>query len=307
MIAVRVGAGPSTGGFRDTADAEAFVGAAAEHGLDHVFSADHVSFRDGMGMDGLVQLAWVLGRHPTMRAYCGVFLLALRHPTVVARQIATIAQLAPGRLVLGVGVGGEDPHEFESVGVSPRTRGRRTDEALDVLRALLTGEPLTHHGEFFDLDEVRVRPAPSPPVPIVIGGRSDAALHRAALHGDGWLGVWCSPARFAVAAAEVEAEAARSGRSTVEWDHGMQIWVGIDDDRDAGRARLAAAMERTYGVPFERFERYSPYGKPDEVAEFLAGYADAGCTTFNIAPVADDSSEGVAAVGEVRRLLLNHQ
>jgi alkanesulfonate monooxygenase SsuD/methylene tetrahydromethanopterin reductase-like flavin-dependent oxidoreductase (luciferase family) len=136
---VQIGAGPSTGTFRDTADADAFVRAAVEHGLDHVFSADHVSFRDGMGIDGLVQLAWVLGHHPTLRAYCGVYLLALRHPTVVARQVATIAQLAPGRLVLGVGVGGEDPHEFEAVEVSPRTRGRRTDEALTSC-ALLAGE-----------------------------------------------------------------------------------------------------------------------------------------------------------------------
>jgi hypothetical protein len=87
----------------------------------------------------------------------------------------------------------------------------------------------------------------------------------------------------------------------------MQIWVGIDRDRDAGRTRLAAAMERTYGVPFERFERYSPYGPPEEVADFLAPYVDAGCTTFNISPVIDDATEGVAAVGEVRRLLLNRQ
>jgi alkanesulfonate monooxygenase SsuD/methylene tetrahydromethanopterin reductase-like flavin-dependent oxidoreductase (luciferase family) len=302
---VRIGAGPSTGTFRDTADAEAFVSAAAEHGLDHVFSADHVSFRDGMGIDGLVQLAWVLGHHPTMRAYCGVYLLALRHPTVVARQVATIAQLAPGRLVLGVGVGGEDPHEFEAVEVSPHTRGRRTDEALDVVRALLTGERVTHHGEFFHLDDVRVRPVPSPSVPIVIGGRSDAALRRAALRGEGWLGAWCSPERFATAAASVEAAAANAGRTAVAWEHGMQIWVGIDRDRDAGRARLATAMERTYGVPFERFERYSPYGPPEEVAEFLAGYVEAGCAVLNLAPVTDDSAEGVAAVGEVKRLLLS--
>jgi alkanesulfonate monooxygenase SsuD/methylene tetrahydromethanopterin reductase-like flavin-dependent oxidoreductase (luciferase family) len=234
-----------------------------------------------------------------------VYLLALRHPTVVARQVATIAQLAPGRFVLGVGVGGEDRHEFEAVEVSPHTRGRRTDEALDVVRALLAGERVTHHGEFFHLDDVRVRPVPSPSVPIVIGGRSDAALRRAALRGDGWLGVWCSPARFAAAAASVESEAAKAGRTGVAWEHGMQIWVGIDRDRAAGRARLAAAMEQTYGVPFERFERYSPYGPPEEVAEFLAPYVDAGCTVFNLAPVTNDSAQGVAAVGEVKRLLLS--
>ena len=97
--------------------------------------------------------------------------------------------------MLGVGVGGEDRHEIEICGVDPRTRGRRTDESLAALRALLSGEATSHRGEFFQFEDARIAPAPDPPVPIVIGGRSDAAIRRAAVHGDGWLGVWCSPKR----------------------------------------------------------------------------------------------------------------
>jgi alkanesulfonate monooxygenase SsuD/methylene tetrahydromethanopterin reductase-like flavin-dependent oxidoreductase (luciferase family) len=69
------------------------------------------------------------------------------------------------------------------------------DESLAVVRGLLTGEPVTSHGKFFDLDAVLIAPAPSPPVPLVVGGRSDAAIQRAAWLGDGWLGIWASACR----------------------------------------------------------------------------------------------------------------
>src|SRR5499426_4817929 len=107
-------------------------------GLDHVFVADHVSFHTGFGMDGLVRAASLAALEPELAVHVGVYLLALRHPVPVARQIATLCESAPGRLVLGVGVGGEDRHEVEVCGVDPATRGRRTDEALTVVRGALT-------------------------------------------------------------------------------------------------------------------------------------------------------------------------
>jgi alkanesulfonate monooxygenase SsuD/methylene tetrahydromethanopterin reductase-like flavin-dependent oxidoreductase (luciferase family) len=273
-------------------------------GLDHVFVADHVSFFVGRGMDGLVQAATAAALEPTLRIVVGVYLLALRHPVPVARQIATLCQHAPGRLVLGVGVGGEDRHEVEVCGVDPRTRGRRTDESLVALRGLLRGRPFSHRGEFFAFEEAWIAPAPEPPVPILIGGRSDAALRRAARHGDGWLGVWCSPRRYATARAEIAERAAAEGRRVDAWRHGLQVWVGLAADRARARARLAAAMEGFYrGTSFERFERYSPYGSPAEVADFLAGYAEAGCTLFNVMPVADSIEGCIDAVAEVKERL----
>ena len=118
-----------------------------------------------------------------------------------------LASVAPGR-VLGVGVGGEDRHEVEITGVDPamlcprrRVAGRAP--------CLLTGEPVTLHGRFFDFADAIIRPAPDPPVPFVVGGRSDAALRRSGTLGDGWLGIWVSPERFAAAIATVEAHARR--------------------------------------------------------------------------------------------------
>jgi alkanesulfonate monooxygenase SsuD/methylene tetrahydromethanopterin reductase-like flavin-dependent oxidoreductase (luciferase family) len=284
-------------------DRRRLLARAADAGLDHLFVADHVSFFDGRGMDGLVNAATLLASHPSLRVYVGVYLLALRHPLPVARQIASLAESAPGRLTLGVGVGGEDRHEIEICGVDPATRGRRTDESLAALRPLLAGERVSHRGEFFAFEDALIRPKPSPPVPIAIGGRSSAAVRRAGRFGDGWLGVWCSPKRFAEVVRETESHAAAAGRANVEWRHGLQVWTACDADRGVARARLAAAMEDMYRTPFARFERYSPAGSAAEIADFLAPYVDAGCREFNVMCIAESDEAGIDAVGEIRRRL----
>jgi len=278
------------------------VGQILEAGIDHVFVADHVSFHVGAGMDGLINAATLTALDERLKVCIGVYLLALRNPVTVARQLATLAETAPGQIILGVGVGGEDRNEFAMCGVDPRTRGRRTDEALTVVQGLLTGEPMDHAGTFFQFERAWIRPKPAHPIPMVIGGRADAALARAARFGDGWLGVWCSPQRFAAAASQVNAQAAAHGRPEPKL-HGLQVWVGIDDDRDRARARVAKGMEDFYRIPFAKFEKYSPYGTAAEVADFLAAYRDAGCELFNIMPLAETEEAGIAAVAEIRRRL----
>src|ERR1700746_1334287 len=111
--------------------------AVAAAGIDHVTVGDHVSFAAGHGVDGLVQAAALLAAHSTLAVQTGVYVLALRHPAVVARQLATISMLAPGRLTFGVGVGGDDPREPALCGVDPKTRGARTTEALELVRCFM--------------------------------------------------------------------------------------------------------------------------------------------------------------------------
>ncbi len=266
--------------------------------------ADHVSFRGGSGTDGLIAASSFLSLHPDLGAYVGVYLLALRHPMAVARQLASIAEIAPGRLTLGIGVGGEDRHEFEVCEVDPTTRGQRTDEALEVLAGLLTGEPVTHGGEFFTLDDARILPPPDPAIPITIGGRSPAALRRTARFGDGWLAAWCSPNRFVENIATIERLAGEFGRA-VDWQHGYQNWIGIGSDRNDALDRLGPAMEGFYGVPFAAFERYAPAGTSQEIADYLTPFAEAGCRTFNLFPIAPTPNAGIEAVAEVKQLLVD--
>ena len=267
--------------------------------LDHVFSADHISFFVGAGMDGLIQAATVMGAVPDLRYVVGIYLLALRHPVPVARQLATLSEAGPGRLVLGVGVGGEDRHEIEICGVDPSTRGRRTDACLEALNGLLSGQSFSYESEFFSFEDALIKPAPSPRIPILIGGRSDAAVRRTAKFGDGWLGAWCSHRRFGEVVDQTAQLAADAGREVDQWMHGMQPWVGIGASRDEARARLAKGMEDFYRIPFERFEKYSPYGTADEVADFLAPYVEKGCRVLNIMPVADSPEAGIDAVAEI--------
>jgi alkanesulfonate monooxygenase SsuD/methylene tetrahydromethanopterin reductase-like flavin-dependent oxidoreductase (luciferase family) len=286
---------------RDPAAARSFLARVADAGLDHVCCADHVSFAGGLGFDGLIQATALALLHPVLPVYTGLYLLPLRHPVLVARQLADIGELAPGRLIFGVGIGGEDRHEVQICGVDPATRGRRMDESLHLLRALLTGSPVTCAGEFFDLDAAVIRPAP-PAIPVIIGGRSDAAIRRAGRLGDGWLGIWNSPRRFAAAVELAAREADRAGRPAPA-RHGMQVWCGIAESRAAARQCLAPAMEAFYGLPFERFERYCPYGTAADVADFLAPYVTAGCTEFNLIPQSPGDDQVIAGAAEVKRQL----
>jgi alkanesulfonate monooxygenase SsuD/methylene tetrahydromethanopterin reductase-like flavin-dependent oxidoreductase (luciferase family) len=267
---VRVGIFPPVGQHATgTGQRAAALALIAGSGIDHVCVGDHVSFFTGAGSDGLVSAASLLADCPGLPCYVALYLLPLRHPVTVARQLATVAELAPGRLTFGVGIGGEDRHELEICGVDPATRGRRMDECLAIVRALLRGEPVSFEGRFFSLRDALIVPAPSPPVPLVVGGRSDAAVRR-------------DPAGF---------------------HHALNVWCGFGATREAARGPLAARMQAFYQMPFEPFERYSPYGTPADVADFLAPYVEAGCSAFNVIACADDDQTAVAAVGELRRLL----
>jgi alkanesulfonate monooxygenase SsuD/methylene tetrahydromethanopterin reductase-like flavin-dependent oxidoreductase (luciferase family) len=128
-------------------------------------------------------------------------------------------------------------------------------------------------------------------------------LRRAGRLGDGWLGIWTSATRCATSIRTVEEHGAAAGRSEVDWKHGMTFWCGFGADRTQARARIAPAMEGLYRTPFEKFERYIPYGTADEVAEFVEPFVRAGCTTLNFIPFAGSDEAGIDAVAQVRKLL----
>ena len=304
MSDIRVGMFAPVGAFasRKEPHTETFA-RIAESAVDHVCVGDHVSFHVGAGSDALIDATSVLAYYPALPCYVALYLLPLRHPVLVARQLASIAGLAPGRLTLGVGIGGEDRHELEICGVDPRTVGRRMDESLQILRGLSDGKPVSFDGEFFSLRDALIIPAPTPSIPIVVGGRSDAAVRRAGRFGDGWLGIWVSPRRFSSVVEQIAEHAGHAGRDPSGLEHAINVWCGFGPTREAARAPLAAGMQSFYQMPFEPFERYSPYGTPEDVAEFLHPYVEAGCSVFNVIPCATDHETAVTAVTELRQLL----
>ena len=139
--------------------------------------------------DAPAYLSFLAGRTERIRLGTYVYLLGIRHPFVAARAFATLDIVSGGRAEVGVGAGWL-ASEWDAVGLDFATRGRRLDEAIDVCRRLWTEREVEQHGEFFDFDAVCFEPKPSQQLlPILIGGESEAALHRAQRLGDGWLGM----------------------------------------------------------------------------------------------------------------------
>ncbi|WP_433217123.1 TIGR03619 family F420-dependent LLM class oxidoreductase [Microtetraspora malaysiensis] len=122
----------------------------------------------------------------TIRFTPFVLKLPVRPPVLVAKQASSIAYLTGNRLTLGVGLS-PWPEDFAVMGVPWARRGKRMDEAIEVVRGLTSGDYFEYHGEFYDLPPVKMSPAPTEPIPILVGGHSEAALRRAARLGDGWM------------------------------------------------------------------------------------------------------------------------
>ena len=177
------------------------------------------------------------------------------------------------------------------------------DECIRIVRALMTGEAVNFDGEFFQLDAARITPAPTG-ITLVSGGRADAALRRAGRLTDGWIAAWVTPSRFTERRAVIERAAIDAGRDPDLLRYGFQPWVRFGMDAVAARAAVAAPVEAMYQLPFAKFERYSPHGTPQQVADALRPYVEAGCSSFNISGQADDWRRCVDGVAAVRELLL---
>jgi probable F420-dependent oxidoreductase len=268
-------------------------------GLDGLIAGDHVTFH-GFGYDGLMTLTAVAAVTERVTLKTAVYLLPLRHPVPVALQVAQLHQLSMGRFVFGIGVGGEDPHEFTSSGVDPRTRGARTNEALQIIRRLWSEDHVTFAGRHFDLT---LYPKPLGHVPIFVGGRSDHALRRAGRYGDGYTGIWQSLDRFRQAREVIRETAVAAGRDEDAVEMGMQFWACVAADRDAARQLVSRGMETTYRLPFERFERYTPHGTARQVADAIIPYVEAGARHVNLILVQATPEENVERAAEVRAAL----
>ncbi|HWD70487.1 MAG TPA: LLM class flavin-dependent oxidoreductase [Solirubrobacteraceae bacterium] len=258
-------------------------------GFDAVWVGDHLHVPSPV-YDSTVALAAVAATTSRIELGFGVMLLGLRRPAWVAKQLTTIDALAPGRLLLGVGVGGEFPAEFEALGLNVRQRGRLLDQALAELPDWLQG---------------RSTPALSPTIgelpPIWVGGRSDAALARAARVGDGWLGTWASPERIAAVADTLAGLAATHDRPQPRI--GLAISVHIDANEGRAREEAEDYTRAMYGMPFERVAKYTPVGSAERIAEQLSAYATAGVEEFVLTPLTGDPLGQIPRLAEIREIV----
>lgn len=275
---------------------------AEDLGFDAGWVGDHLRFHPPL-LDALGALCGAAGRTRSLLLGTGVLLLPMRHPVWTAKQVATVDALAPGRVVLGVGVGGENPDEWEAAGVPVRERGRRLDESLEIVGALLRGEAVDHPGPLLPTRSPALEPVPAPP-PLVLGGRSDAALRRAARVADGWLGVWMSARRVGDVRERLAELAGEQGRPTPTVL--MMVFVHVtrpEDDLEAARADAAAFVRGQYGLPYEALERWLVIGDEKAVADELSALRASGVAGFVLVPAASAPLTQYERLASVRPLV----
>jgi len=197
----------------------AYVDRAEALGIDSVWLSARLT-GTGVVLEPVGALAAAPGGTPRLKLGTSVLIPALRQPVVLAKELATLDFLSRGRLLLTVGLGSEGPAEFAAAGIAKSERAGRTDEAIDLLRRLWAGGPVTFSGRYFRVENVEIHPKPWRPggPPIWVGGRSEAALDRAARLGDGWLASSITPEEFAAGRRRIEELLGRYGR-TIEPDH----------------------------------------------------------------------------------------
>ncbi len=156
---------------------------------DYPFTADGERFWDENTpfTDPFVAMPAIAAVTERLELYTNVYKIVLRQPLLVAKMLGSMAAMFEGRIGIGVGVSWM-PEEFAWLASDMHTRGRRLDEIIDILRTTLTDDWAEYHGRHYDFDRLKMLPAPRQPVPIFVGGHSDAALRRAAAKGDGWIG-----------------------------------------------------------------------------------------------------------------------
>src|ERR1700737_4656955 len=173
-------------------------------GLSDVWVSEHIIVpraqfpRSPLFYDPILTLTWVASVTERVRLGTSVIVLPMRHPLPLAKELSTLHNLSGGRLILGAGVGWLEP-EFAALGVPFNERGRRLDEGLAMMRAVWTQDPVTFKSRFIPavIEGMTMTPMPISPIPLWLGGSSDAALHRTIRIGDGWHGSRHSPEELA--------------------------------------------------------------------------------------------------------------
>jgi probable F420-dependent oxidoreductase len=262
-------------------------------GFDTLWIGEHLAFHVPT-FDAMTAMAAVAARTPRIGIGVAAVLLPLRPAAVIAKAAATLDRLSGGRLRFGVGVGGEFAKEFELAGVALSERGRRTDEAIAVLRALWSPGPATFHGRFVQFTDVRMEPKPVQPggPPILVGGRSERALRRAATLGDGFMPYLYTPERFAASQERLAAYATEAGRDPRSLSMLMYQFIYVASSDQQARTILAARLGQTYNQPFGSLvAKYCTAGTPETCRRSLQAYIDAGAREFILTPPVSSPEE----------------
>ena len=249
-------------------------------GYDSVWAGDSIVARPRH--EPLTLLTAVAARTSSVIVGTAVLLPVLRHPVVMAHQVATLDRIAEGRLVLGVGIAADSPttrHEFAAVGVPFERRVGRLVDHLEVCRRLWSGETVTHHGDFHHLDEVSTAPTPHRPggPPIWVAGSNPPSQRRAGALYDGWMPI--GPVEgFASGWSTVRDAARAQGRDPETLVASAYLTISLDDDVARAEANLDSFLAAYYPAPpsVMRSVQATYAGPAVGLAPWVRAFIDAG-------------------------------
>ena len=247
-------------------------------GFDVLGCGEHVSFY-GDTANGFVSLSVAAGVTRHIQLMSAITLVPLYPAALLAKLGAALDVASNGRFILGVGVGGEYPKEFEACGVPVKQRGSRTDEALEVLHRTWTETEVTFHGRYTTLNEFTLKPLPiqKPRPPIWVSGRKEAAMRRAARFGDGWLPYLYTPEQLAESIAKIKQFGEEFGRDLSHFTPGIFLFTAAHEDQAIGFKMANDKLSVQYSQDFSKLvDKYTLAGSPDRCRARLQEYLDAG-------------------------------
>lgn len=256
-------------------------------GFDVLFYRDHVLWHSPV-LDPFTALGAFAARTTRIKIGTGVLLLPLRHPTLVAKAIATLDHFSNGRALLGVGLGGEFQPEYAACGISLRERGKRANEALQAIKALWTTSPASFNGRFFQLDGAVMQPRPlqQPHPPIWVGGRSDAALARAGRYGDSWFAYFVTPERFRTSLDIASAHWQKRDTPKTSFTGGIVLYFCLASSYEQAKQEAIRYLSTEYNQAFDRLvDKYCALGSVSECLATVERYVEAGVQHLNLIPI----------------------
>ena len=270
-----------------------------KYGYDSIWLSDRI-VSERFSLEPMIALAMVAAYSNRLKFGTSVLALPLRNPVVLAKQVATLDYLSQGRFFPAVGLGQEEPEEYEACGVPKEDRAQRTDEAIVLMRRLWQEDSVTHEGRFFSCHDVSITPKPffKPSPPIWIGGRSAAAARRVGRVGDGWLVSSATPEEVRKGR-EVLFETAEKYEREIEEDH-VGVLMGYYVTQDGERGVTKTHQFVTRHRPDVPFTEYSAVGTKDQVGELIQKYVDAGAYKFVMRPLCagEESMEQLEILGQ---------
>ena len=257
-------------------------------GFDSLWTLDQV-LGGSRNLEPISLLSYVAAITTRVRLGTAVFVLPQHNPVQLAKELATLDVLSGGRVDAGFGIGNDDQAQSAAFGLRPGRRVRRFTESLAVMRALWSERKATFHGDFFDLDDIRMEPKPvqRPGPPVWFGGRVEPALRRAVRLGDAWMGPGSSSIEdFRGHVAILRQALDETGRDPDSFTISKRLYLAIDDDRERAEGRLREWFGHVYGNA-DLASQVAVWGPADYINERIAELIDIGAEHVLVNPVFD--------------------